>query len=272
MSKSKKEGYKNRNVLQWTKTPCGTEDIIKKEGTKEYFQELRKNKYVDYAPWLLKAIRAIDVKDKKLLEIGCGAGTDLLEFAKRGAKCYAVDLTPKHIELTKKLFRHNGLSVKAQIQDATALKFKERSFDVIYSHGVLHHIPNIHKVLNEIYRVLKKGGKAYLMVYHKRSFDYCKMLAYHGIMKRQLLRKKTSEIISEVVEANSTKSKPYVRVYAIEEFRKELCMAGFSVEKIYLKHIWDEKRIKIFKKLISSAALSLVEKQFGWYIIAEVKK
>lgn len=263
---------KERTISQWTKTPCGSAEVPFKEGTKEYFDDVRRQRYELYAPWLLEYIHSIDSKGKKVLEIGCGLGTDLTEFAKQGALCYGVDLTPKHVSLTKGRFALNDLPSNIYHMDATKLKFKDNFFDIVYSHGVLHHIPPVEEALKEIYRVLKKGGKAYLMIYHKRSLDYYKILAYHGILRGQLLKKSIDDILSETIEANSKQTKPYVKVYSIQEFKKLLCSAGFKPEKFYSKHLLDERRIGSLRKVVPKPLLSRLEKYFGWYIIAEVSK
>ncbi|MCK5233189.1 MAG: class I SAM-dependent methyltransferase [Candidatus Aenigmarchaeota archaeon] len=258
--------------MQWTKTPCGSSEIYCKEGTKEYFDAVQKQRYLLYAPWLLEYIRSIDAKGKKVLEIGCGLGTDLMEFSKQGAQCYGIDLTPKHVSLAKKRFKLNNISPNIYQMDATKLKFKNDFFDIVYSHGVLHHIPSIELSLKEIYRVLRKRGKAHLMVYHKRSLDYYKILGYYGILRGQLLKKGIDGILSEVIEANSKETKPHVKVYSMHEFNHLLESAGFEVKKMYANHILDEKRSALLRKVIPENLFKGIGRKFGWYLIAEAIK
>ena len=98
------KNFKSRSVIQWNKTPCGSSTLKNKKGTREFFEEVIKYRYKVYAPWLRKIISKEDVKNKKLLEVGCGMGADLLEFAKNGAICTGIDLTPNHVSLAKELF------------------------------------------------------------------------------------------------------------------------------------------------------------------------
>ena len=264
---------KQRAVSQWNKTPCGSATLKNKKGTREFFEEVIRYRYEVYAPWLRKIISKEDVKCKKLLEVGCGMGADLLEFAKKGALCTAIDLTPNHVSLAKKLFKIYGFSAKIKRGDAESLSFTDNSFDYVYSHGVIHHTPNTEKALTEIYRVLKPRGKALIMVYHKNSFAfYGKVVAYHGILKGKFAGKGTDEILSEVIEEKSKNTKPLVKVYSKKTFQNMLKESGFKISKIYTQHIMNEKRMRSIKKVLPAAAIRHLESRFGWYLIAEVFK
>ena len=96
---------------------------------------------------------------KDLLEIGGGMGTDLLQFAKHGARVTDVDLSSGHLELAKENFKLRGLDGRFVHHDAERLPFEDASFDVVYSNGVLHHTPNTRNVVQEIRRVLRPGGR-----------------------------------------------------------------------------------------------------------------
>ncbi|MCK4550327.1 MAG: class I SAM-dependent methyltransferase [Candidatus Aenigmarchaeota archaeon] len=264
---------KTRAITQWNKTPCGSSTLKSKKGSKEFFEDVIRYRYEVYAPWLKKIISKEDVKGKKLLEVGCGMGIDLLQFAKKGAICTGIDLTPNHVLLAKKLFRTNDIKANIVNGDAETLKFHKNSFDYVYSHGVIHHTPNTEKALSEIYRVLKPGGKALIMVYHKNSFAfYGKVVAYHGILKGKFARQGTDEILSEVIEEKSKNTKPLVKVYSKRAFSNMLHHAGFKKSRIYTHHIMNEKRMNCVKKILPAAAIRPLESRFGWYLIAEVFK
>lgn len=113
-----------------------------------------------------------DYSGKKVLEIGCGMGCMIMNWAQHGANVTAVDLNPVAIEYTKKRFSTYNLNGDIQEADAENLPFSDNTFDYIYSWGVLHHTPGTEKAINEIYRVLKPGGSCGVMLYHRNSFLY----------------------------------------------------------------------------------------------------
>jgi SAM-dependent methyltransferase len=111
-------------------------------------------------------------KGKKVLEIGTGNGADGVMFALNGAEYAGVDITETALEATRRHFAVQGLTGFFQREDAESLSFPGESFDWVYSHGVLHHTPNTQRAIDEVWRVLKPGGKAVVMLYHKHSFNY----------------------------------------------------------------------------------------------------
>ena len=102
-----------------------------------------------------------DIKGKKILDLGCGIGDATLYFASKGAKVYAVDISPGMISLVKKLARKNGFAnkINAHVMVAEDLKFRKNLFDFVFGNGVLHHV-DANLALQEVYRILKPGGVA----------------------------------------------------------------------------------------------------------------
>ena len=99
-------------------------------------------------------------------------GTDGAQFAKAGAIYTGIDLTDAAVELARKRFQVSGLKGEFRVADAERLDFPDASFDLVYSHGVLHHTPDIEAAVREIHRVLKPGGRAMVMLYHRGSYNY----------------------------------------------------------------------------------------------------
>lgn len=152
----------------WNAHPCGTQFTDLEWGSKEFFDEVERFRYATQ-PFMKEIVGFDKFAGKKVLEIGCGLGTDLLQFARGGALVTGVDLTPNSIELVKKRFGMENLSVDARVADAEDLPFEDDSFDVVYSFGVLHHTPDTQKAINEVHRVLKPGGKIIIMLYNRTS-------------------------------------------------------------------------------------------------------
>jgi ubiquinone/menaquinone biosynthesis C-methylase UbiE len=118
-------------------------------------------------PWLYEVAEFQQHAGQRVLEIGCGTGCDLLQFAKHGADAVGVDVTPEHLRLARE--RVGGLA-KVEEADATRLPFPDGTFDYVYSHGVLHHIETPRRVVEEIFRVLKPGGRFNVHVYSLWSY------------------------------------------------------------------------------------------------------
>lgn len=109
-------------------------------------------------------------KGRDVLEIGVGMGADHLEWANaRPRSLHGIDLTPRAVETASERLRLFGHEPHIRVADAEQLPFDDESFDVVYSWGVLHHSPDTARAVGEVHRVLRKGGRAVVMVYHKHS-------------------------------------------------------------------------------------------------------
>ena len=115
------------------------------------------------------------IKGKQVLEVGPGAGGHSALFARHGAVVTAIDITPSRAKATAAKFRLLGADAegcRAMQGDTEALPFADGSFDIVYSNGVLHHTADTEKALDEVFRVLKPGGRAVIMLYCKSSWHY----------------------------------------------------------------------------------------------------
>lgn len=165
------EELKTRVHDFWQANPCGTEFAEGEIGTREFFNALERHRY--QTEWHIPgAVNFPRWRDSEVLEVGCGLGTDAINFARRGARYTGVDLTEASIELVRTRFELEGLTANLRVADAEALPFADDSFDLVYSHGVLHHTPDTQRAINEVHRVLKPGGTAMVMLYHKNSYNY----------------------------------------------------------------------------------------------------
>ena len=162
------EGLKQQVHDFWNGRPCGTQFTDLEWGSREFFDSVERERYARQ-PFMREAVGFDRYRGKKLLEIGCGLGTDLLQFARGGALTTGVDLTEQSIELARKRFGMYGVPGEFQVADAERLPFPDGHFDVVYSFGVLHHTPDTPRTIREVHRVLKPGGEIVIMLYHSRS-------------------------------------------------------------------------------------------------------
>jgi 2-polyprenyl-3-methyl-5-hydroxy-6-metoxy-1,4-benzoquinol methylase len=138
-------------------------------GTPGFFRELDEYRY-DKLNYLPRLVDFASYRGKKLLEIGCGAGIDLVRFARAGAIVTGVDLSTTSIGLARQNFAQNGLDADLQIMNGEAMEFTGNTFDVVYAHGVLQYTADANRMIAEIHRVLKPGGQSIMMVYNRHGW------------------------------------------------------------------------------------------------------
>lgn len=134
----------------------------------EYFDEIERRRYATHYH-LPDLFASLDGRGKRLLEVGCGIGVDSIQLAKRGFDVTAVDLTENALAVAGQFAAHRGATVDFRLGNAERLDFADESFDAVYSFGVLHHTPDIQRSVDEVHRVLRPGGTAYVMLYHRDS-------------------------------------------------------------------------------------------------------
>jgi ubiquinone/menaquinone biosynthesis C-methylase UbiE len=155
----------------WNTEACGTHFVSEFKDEKDFYERFREYRY--RTEWHIPLLVPFaETRGKKVLEIGTGNGADGAMFALNGAAYTGVDLTDAALEATRKHFRVLGLDGTFLKENAEQLTIPDGTFDFVYSHGVLHHTPHPQKAIDEVWRVLKPGGRAIVMLYHKHSFNY----------------------------------------------------------------------------------------------------
>ncbi len=155
----------------WEQEACGTQKKVVGETerfSREWFEKVEHHRY-QLEPFIHSVAQFTRHHGKKLLEVGVGAGTDHLQWARAGLDCYGVDLTDEAIGTTRHRLEIYGLHSNLQRVDAETLPFENNSFDMVYSWGVIHHSEYPDKIIAEIHRVLKKGGTFIGMMYGRYS-------------------------------------------------------------------------------------------------------
>ncbi len=190
----------------WNEASCGEELYLKGFDKDSYINQ----SIIRYSlePEILEFAEFPKFKGKRTLEIGVGLGADHQKLAEHGAILSGIDLTPRAINHTKRRFELMGLISELQIADAENLPFEDSSYDAVYSWGVLHHSPDTQKAVNEVYRVLKSGGLAKIMIYNKHS-----LIGYMLWIRYALLNfkpfKSLNVIYSDHLESPGTKAYTY---------------------------------------------------------------
>lgn len=163
-----------------------------------------------------------------VLDVGCGQGIDLCQYALHGANAVGVDLTPRHVELARKHAAELGVVATVLVGDAERLPFEDATFDRVSSNGVLHHTPDMPAALSEIHRVLRQRGRATILVYNRNSSHFwIQQLLINGVLRGRLVSDRGMRGLLSRVEKSSIDARPLVRVYTRRQLRRMLVDAGF---------------------------------------------
>lgn len=155
----------------WERAPCDSWFTDEPPGTPAFYRNLDEHRYRIH-PHLVSAVGFERTAGLRVLEVGCGCGSEAERFARAGAHYTGVDLTNAAVSITRQRFRLAGLEGHFIQGDAENLPFADDTFDLVYSHGVLHHTPDTSRAIREVHRVLSPGGRAAVMVYYRDSFNY----------------------------------------------------------------------------------------------------
>jgi ubiquinone/menaquinone biosynthesis C-methylase UbiE len=261
------DAYKDQVQEQWNANPVGSHHARESQPhTLEWFLEVERHRYGAYAPWMPATMELAAHAGHDVLEIGGGMGTDLAQFAAHGAIVTDLDLSAGHLQLAEENFRLRGLRGRFIHHDAETLPFDDRSFDLVYSNGVLHHTPNTVAVVGEIRRVLRPGGRAIIMFYAESSLHYWRQLVWGIGVKQGLLdRVSMGEIMSRSVERTSNDAKPLVKVYTRPRLRT--LFKDFVNVEIHQRQLLAEELPRVLRWTLSES-----ERRLGWNLIVKATK
>jgi len=155
----------------WNAAPCDSTLSSEDKVSQSYFREIEQARYA-LQPHILEFIDRIDWRGKRVLEIGTGVGTDARQLIARGAIYTGVNVDRGSVEATAAALKAFALAGEVNVCDATRLAYPDASFDAVYSFGVLHHIPDVERAVDEIHRVLKPDGHLLVMLYNRESINY----------------------------------------------------------------------------------------------------
>jgi ubiquinone/menaquinone biosynthesis C-methylase UbiE len=211
----------------WDRASCG-EDLYLQNQQRDGYLEHARRRY-ELEPVIEEFAEFASAAGWDVLEIGVGLGADHQRFAQAGARLTGIDLTARAVTHTQRRLALFDLDSVLSTGDAENLDFPSDSFDLVYSWGVLHHSPDTPKAISEAYRVLRMGGVARVMIYHKWS-----LVGYMLWIRYALLRLKPwmtlTEVYSRYLESPGTKA------YSEVEARRMFAKFSDVRVRIYLTH------------------------------------
>jgi len=280
----------------WNSQPCDSELSDRDRHSREYFLEIERRRY-EFQPHIPDILSKIDWRGKRVLEIGTGVGTDARNIIGRGGNYTGINIDRGSTDSTLRALRVFALPGVVMQGNATSLDFPDSTFDVVYSFGVLHHIPEVEKAAAEIHRVLKPGGELLVMLYNRASINYVleimflrklglhllsvpggiALLAWMGLPEDKLLRhaelhRQRKRMTDEEWLGRNTNGPdyPYCRgVYGAAEAAELLVAFRIKDNEVYF---FDHRHWGVLGHLLPRNARSWLGQYWGWHRILYAQK
>lgn len=254
----------------WNARPCNLRHSPAEVGSKEYFDQVEARKYF-VEPHIPGFAQFEHWAGKRVLEVGCGLGTDTISFARAGATVTAVDLSDESLALAKRRAEVFGLSDRITFYQANAEELSRtvpvEQYDLVYSFGVLHHTPHPPRAFAEIAKYLGPESRFKLMVYHRHSWKVFWLVLTLGYGRFW----RTDEWVARQSEAQT--GCPVTYSYTRESVRELL--PGFEIEDLFVDHIFpysipEYKRYEYRKALpfrwLPEGLFRNMERRWGWHL------
>jgi len=255
----------------WNRRPCNIRHSTAPIGTKEYFDQVEARKYMvePHIPGFAEFDRW---KGKSVLEIGCGIGTDTINFARAGAEVTAVDLSSESLKLAKQRAEVFGFSDRISFHEVNAEDLsdyiKPKKYDLVYSFGVIHHSPHPETIMRQIgENFVGPGSTLKLMVYYRYSWKVLWMMLQEGGKFWKL-----DDIVAKHSEAQT--GCPVTYSYSKSSVA-DLVGKGFEIEDTFVDHIFPYQIPKYVKYeyekewywgMLPESVFRGLEKTFGWHL------
>jgi SAM-dependent methyltransferase len=257
----------------WNRRPCNLRHSPSPVGSRQYFDEVEARKYF-VEPHIPLFAQHSRWSGKRVLEIGCGLGTDTINFARAGARVTAVDLSSRSIELARERAKVFGVDERIDFVEANAERLSEfvppAEYDLVYSFGVIHHSPHPERVLDEIRRhYVGPRTTVKLMVYYWWSWKVLAILFTdaHGAFWR----------LPAAVARNSEAQTgcPVTYTYTRRSLERMLARHGFVVDDMFVDHIFpyriaDYVEYRYVKTLpfrwLPDRVMRALESHLGWHL------
>jgi SAM-dependent methyltransferase len=256
----------------WDQRPCNIRHSSKEVGSREYFDEVEARKYF-VEPHIPRFAEFERWKGQRVLEIGCGIGTDTIRFARAGAQVTAIDLSEKSLQVARRRAEVFGFRDQIEFFLADAEKISDTvhpaPYDLVYSFGCLHHTPNPHRAIEEIRaHYVRPGTVIKLMLYNRYSWKVFWILVTYG----RGAFWKVDQLVSTYSEAQV--GCPVTYTFS-RRSAERLLGDGFQVEDVWVDHIFPYRipdyvkyryvRIWYFR-LLPDKLFRWLERKMGWHL------
>lgn len=247
----------------WQANPLCVQGNPYQLGTADFFEFYNaQREAIESIPYSYALHEYPDFKEKNVLDVGCGNGYVLSKYAAEGAEVFGIDITEAGVELCRKRFEYLKLKGDFRVADAQDIPFPDETFDCVCSMGVLHHVPDTQKALDEIYRVLKPGGRLIVMFYHRQSAKYQFMYRVRSLFSGKTMQQLVNEFDGVGNPKGTVFSKPELRKMLHEFTDIKMHVGYLSTEDIVVRGARFLPR-NLFKPLAPI---------LGWNLYAKARK
>jgi 2-polyprenyl-3-methyl-5-hydroxy-6-metoxy-1,4-benzoquinol methylase len=257
----------------WDARPCNMRHSTKQVGSKEYFDEVEARKYL-VEPHIPAFAEFERWRGKRVLEVGCGIGTDSINFARAGAELTAVDLSGASLAIARQRAEVTGVADRITFRQANAEELSsvvdDGPYDLIYSFGVIHHTPHPERALAQMRALAAPGSTLKLMIYHRWSWKVFWILA----LQERGRFWKADELIAKHSEAQT--GCPVTFTYTRGEAQELVERNGFRVRKLEVDHVFPYKiddyvEYRYVKepyfRWMPERLFRAFERRFGWHLL-----
>lgn len=245
----------------WDSAPCGSREPGVSPEDPEFFRSHARIRY-EREPEILPFADFEAWKGRQVLEIGVGMGADFVRFRKAGAHSAGIDLSRESLKLARRNAAVNQVTPVVTNADAESLPFADRSFDLVYSWGVLHHTPDTARALDEVHRVLKPSGQFRIMLYHRRSLAALQCYLRYGLLGGRPFAP-LSELIASHIQC------PGAKAYTKDEIRR-LFHRFRDVTVTPSVTVYDVRFGR--RRFAPRWMLNLVPSGLGWFLLISGRK
>ena len=252
----------------WSHTPVGSSRSNHQPGDAQYFADLRAYRYGYETPFIPRFFDFPRMMDRTVLEFGVGYGIDAVEMARHGAIYTGIDITVRHIELTRQNFAVSGLAPSRILCGDLLQTDVGGPFDFIYSFGVLHHVGPEADYLSRARRLLAPGGRLLIGLYSKYSFFNAYLLATWGLRAGRGVT--LDDWRSHCAELSPLRDPVTIRIRSRREVQSLLRDCGFAVKR-YGKRGFVQAYIPVLGRWLSpdGVTLNACGAALGWYHLFE---
>jgi len=261
----------------WNRRPCNVRHSPKPVGSRAYFDEVEARKYL-VEPHIPSFAQFERWAGKRVLEIGCGIGTDTISFARAGAAVTAVDLSEQSLDLARRRAAVYGLEDRIRFVQADAEQLADalpaEPYDLVYTFGVIHHTPHPGRILDQARQCMRPGSELKVMVYHRRAWKVLQIL----FTQERWRIGDIERIVAQHSEAQT--GCPITHIYTRAGGRRFLEDHGFAVSDLSVEHIFSYA-IKPYKqyryvrqwpwRVTPAPIFRRLEHRFGWHLCMTAK-